>query len=301
MARFGEGIRPHINQIYERAKDHYDRTMQPAWIAQKYHDFTKSTADSLDAAMYYLAPQSRRTLDVKRVVPDPASPHLSEYVPVWERPARTVGNVIRETGARRALEVQRAHQMLKGAMGYWDRVNSEALRKWGKNPIGIPPETPYNDAYAFYRAIQSGKPQATPEMQKWADTWRTINKSDAEALESTGKVNVDNFDENYAPQLWKHPKSHEAPMQGQAVAKAPLKSSTAFLKPKTFTTLDEGLAHGWTPISDNPIEWMLQRHDMIQRYVQGQRIFSYMKDNTIARMSPTPKKHPQDGSKSKTQ
>ena len=163
----------------------------------------------------------------------------------------------------------------------------------------------------FIDAIERGAKLADPKMAEAAAALRDLLDSKREEVQNLGKGQLENFNENYFPHIWK---DADPMVMADMVARRPLEGSKAFLKKRTIPFTTDGLrwraydaddsfiksfdseaqaqaaagANGrvgkpLTPLTTNPVELALLKAREMDKYIYGQHIFQEMKSAGLAK------------------
>lgn len=148
----------------------------------------------------------------------------------------------------------------------------------------------------FTDRMEAGRRQATPELQRVADTLRSSLDEWAGRVQSLGRGYLANAIENYMGHIWGNYREWsqglpgnrtQAQMQGQAIAgnvsKQPLRGSGAFLKQRKFPTQLEGINAGLVPVTYNPVKLQLIKIHEMQRFYHGTKLADQIKQQNLAR------------------
>ena len=168
---------------------------------------------------------------------------------------------------------------------------------------------PVADNIKFIDSMERGATLDDPKLSDAALQLRTLLDAKREEVHALGKGQLENFDENYFPHIWKQ---HD---EAQALfSNRPLEGSKSFLKSRTIPFTTDGLrwrtydAEGdfvksydteaqaqsavppggrigepLTPITTNPVELAMLKAREMDKYIYGQKIFEEMKAAGLAR------------------
>jgi len=151
---------------------------------------------------------------------------------------------------------------------------------------------------AITHRVETGQPQPTPELQAAMTTLKRIQDQRLRMLQSIGKLkDVLNSDDymgriysNYRE--WKAGEDAKSQTEAERIAvarglgKSPVQGSGAFLKQRTFATLEEAMAAGLIPVTTNPIKMQILKIREMDRFYHGTRMADEMKDAGIANWVP---------------
>lgn len=89
------------------------------------------------------------------------------------------------------------------------------------------------------------------------------------------------FLENFFPHFWEKPGDITSDVMKKMAAKNPLQGTRSFLKQRVFSTIEEGIKAGYTPISTNPEELMQTYEANVRKFVMAQQIKEDMVANNF--------------------
>lgn len=161
-----------------------------------------------------------------------------------------------------AAEMQRAHDIadksLEGARKFFSKQQAESN-------------------YDFIDKMERGQPQADPNTQKFADTFRQMLDQRRDQIRALGTGKLDNFIEDYFPHVWKDPAKAKDAFTS-AASKRPFEGSKSFLKKRTLPLTSDGLALGLEPVSDNPVDLAVLKLREMDKYLMAHQVMGEMKD-----------------------
>jgi hypothetical protein len=154
---------------------------------------------------------------------------------------------------------------LRQGGAHLDRVTKQANRaiEQFRGALGKLPPAARED---FIDRAEANQPQPTPELQRIADVLHQVNEFMRREVDESDPETQRVWREVYWPNMWKE--TANARMGGQkpevpGQGRAPLQGSKAFTKEKVFPTRAEGIAAGFTPLFDNPIDyWKVKIREM---------------------------------------
>lgn len=133
-------------------------------------------------------------------------------------------------------------------------------------------------------AIERGAPQATPELQAFADNARRELDTRTAEIQGLGTGKLQRAIEDYFPHLWQDP-AKAGPWYAGLLGKRPLRGSGSFLKRRSIPTTADGIAKGLVPVTYNPAELLLLKLHEMDRYIMGQRVFNEYRDKGLVEFS----------------
>jgi hypothetical protein len=149
---------------------------------------------------------------------------------------------------------------------------------------------------AFTNRYETGQKQPTPELQKISDTLHQVIGQWTAKVQSLGRGYLANAIQDYMGHIYSnYPEwsrgieatrtAEEAAQAARAAgqSKAPLQGSGAFLKQRTFPTLQDAMAAGLEPVTHNPIDMQLLKLREMQKFYHGTTLADKMKDGGLAR------------------
>lgn len=144
-------------------------------------------------------------------------------------------------------------------------------------------KTEVADRYGFIDNFERGRAQADPALQSVADTFRSILDADRDAVQGLGTGKLEQFNADYMPRYWEKGKG----TPGESHTKRPLEGSKGFLKRRSYEFFKDGIDAGETPLSDNPVDFVMWKHAEMQQYIAAHRILNEMKGSGMARFART--------------
>jgi hypothetical protein len=182
------------------------------------------------------------------------------FVPASRGPvAEEMAGIIRANLGQQARERELALDHLKQFAAMFDRL-------------------PVADSYQFIAQMEAGAPHGNAKLTEAATALRKLLDERRDAVIALGKGQLENFNANYFPHIWKQKRSAM-----DFFGRRSLEGKKDFLKQRTYDTFAAGLAAGLTPITTNPVELTLLKAREMDRYIYGQRIFAEMKLAGFAR------------------
>lgn len=162
---------------------------------------------------------------------------------------RYTADVIRDYNATKKLDYLQAEKGLEDAHSYWENKTSQEQ---------------ISDAIAY----QNGQLN-DPVIKPITDALQEQSNKAADILQSMGKL--DNFKDNYLPQIWK-----DTPQNKQILARLNngnvFKTPQGFLKAKNIPDYETGINLGMTPKYTNPVDMMTHRLGQEYDYIMGESI-----------------------------
>ena len=177
--------------------------------------------------------------------------------------ADITAGALREYGGNLAHRIDLANETLKGA--------SNALMK-------LSPE----DRWAVIHRLETGQQEPNAQMQAYSDTMKEILATKREEIRALGTGKLEHFIDDYFPHIWADPEA-AAKVFGAATAKNPLEGGKSFLKQRTIPTIQEGMARGLKPITDNPVDMVLLKAREMDKYILAQRFMAEMKEREFVK------------------
>lgn len=142
--------------------------------------------------------------------------------------------------------------------------------------------------YDFMDRMESGRPQASPELNQVAKVFRKALDEAREAIQDLGTGKLRGFIEDYFPHIWENPKKAAV-----FFGKRPLEGSKSFLKQRSIPTIKDGVAAGLQPVSTNPAELVTLKLFEMHKYIMASRIIQEHQAQGLARWISTRKKPPE--------
>jgi hypothetical protein len=201
--------------------------------------------------------------------------------------------------------------ILRANFGEMARVREIALEKMKKIAAGFN-KLPVDKNIQFMDSMERGTPISEPKLADDASQIRALLDGKRKEVQDLGKGQLENFDENYLPHIWKDPDAASALFN-----RRPLEGSKAFLKARTIPYITDGMqwrtydadgnflksfkteeaAKANVPVdgrigqplellTTNPVELALLKAREMDKYIYGQRIFQEMKDYGMAKFVP---------------
>jgi hypothetical protein len=210
--------------------------------------------------------------------------------------------------ASRGELAQAQANIMRANFGEMAREREVALTKM-KDFAADFDKMPVEDNIRFIDAMERGTQLQDPKLAEAATALRELLDSRRDQVQALGKGQLENFDENYFPHMWK-----DADAATALFSRRPLEGSKSFLKARTIPLTTDGLrwraydAEGdfiksfeteaqakaaagpdgrvgapLKPITTNPVEMALLKAREMDKYIYGQKIFAEMKDADLAR------------------
>lgn len=139
---------------------------------------------------------------------------------------------------------------------------------------------------------EHGRRQATPELTQIVRHVRQIMDDDAAQVRALGTGKLDQFIENYMPRYWDKSNATPAAMELSRAGKRPMEGRKSFTKPRTYEFFKDGLDAGETPLSTNPIDYVIWKHTEMQKYIAAHEALNEMKDEGTAVFARSPSSAP---------
>lgn len=222
--------------------------------------------------------------------------------PMWDSLQKIFAPAARGTLASQQAGIMRAN------FGEMARVREVALQRL-KGIAADFDKMPVAENIKFIDAMERGTQLTDPKLAEAAKDLRELLDAKRDDVQALGKGQLENFDENYFPHMWKDVDAAQA-----LFARRPLAGPGGFLKARTIPLTTDGLrwraydADGdfvksfdteaeaklnagssgrvgkpLQPITTNPVELVLLKAREMDKYVYGQKIFTEMKDADLAR------------------
>jgi hypothetical protein len=137
---------------------------------------------------------------------------------------------------------------------------------------------PVDENYKFIDAMERGVPLKDADLSRAAVAIRKVLDERRDQVIALGKGNLENFNENYFPHIWK-----DKTAAAQFFTRRPLEGGKGFLKQRTYDYFSDGLKAGLEPVTTNPVELAMLKAREMDRYIYGQRIFAEMKAAGVAK------------------
>lgn len=142
------------------------------------------------------------------------------------------------------------------------------------------------DRYAFIDRMEHGLRQANADLDDAAAMFREILDKDRADVQALGTGKLKHFIENYVPRYWEKGKPVNLAAQ-QGRTKSPLEGKKAFLKRRSYEYFMDGINAGETPLSDNPVDFLLWKHAEMQKYIEAHRNLNELKSTGVAQFART--------------
>lgn len=173
--------------------------------------------------------------------------------------ATQAGHVIRARTGEHAREIEVITDAAKAASRYFARL-------------------PKEEQLAFIDRMETGEPQPTPELQRFADAFRQGLDSARAAVQALGTGKLRDWIDNYFPHIWKDPKK-----AGIFFGRRPLEGSKSFLKKRSVPTIKDGIAAGLEPVTTNPADLTVLKLREMHKYILAWRIINELRALGLAR------------------
>ena len=151
---------------------------------------------------------------------------------------------------------------------------------------------------AITHRVETGQPQPTPELQLAMSTIKRLYEQRLRMLQSIGKLKDVLSSDDYMGRIysnyheWKAGEEAKSQTEAERIAiargvgKSPVQGSGAFLKQRTFATLEEAMAAGLIPVTTNPIKMQILKIREMDRFYHGTRLADEIKDAGLAHWVP---------------
>jgi hypothetical protein len=210
--------------------------------------------------------------------------------------------------ASRGEIAQAQANIMRANFGEMAREREVALTKM-KDFAADFDKMPVEDNIRFIDAMERGTQLQDPRLAEATTALRELLDSRREQVQALGKGQLENFDENYFPHMWK-----DADAATALFSRRPLEGSKSFLKARTIPLTTDGLrwraydAEGefvrsfeteaqaraaagadgrvgapLKPVTTNPVEMALLKAREMDKYIFGQKIFTEMKNAGLTR------------------
>ena len=158
---------------------------------------------------------------------------------------------------------------------------------------------PRDQQLAITHRVETGQPQPTAELQAAMSTLKRIQEQRLRMLQSIGKLKDVLNSDDYMGRIYSNYREwkagEEAKSQTEAeriavargVGKSPVQGSGAFLKQRTFATLEEAMAAGLIPVTFNPIKMQILKIREMDRFYHGTRMADEIKEAGLAHWVPS--------------
>ena len=231
------------SKMAEAPMDQIEKLKTAADKLDSLHNKQSDAAQAWDEVKQTIAPQ-------ERLGPGEEAGDLTK--------AKVTAGSLREHGAELAQRTDRA---------------TAALEDASKQLMKLSPE----ERLDFIDRVEKGEDQPTEELQAAHHGMREILDTKRQEIQDLGTGKLEHFIEDYFPHIWKDPEEAANAFK-QAVGRAPLQGSKAFLKQRTIPTTKEGIALGLEPVSRNPVDLVLLKAREMDKYILGQKWMQEMKD-----------------------
>ena len=181
--------------------------------------------------------------------------------------AQQAKNIIREEGSQLA----RTHLEVMAAL-------EDAIKRH---------DSPTNERANFIQFMDAGegKPGATflnPQDQSLANELHQMFEERWEKIKDIKGLEGDGI-ENYLAHIWEKSNVAQAKLRGILTGKRPLEGSGRFLKNRFYQYASEGIDHGLSPVTWNPIRLQLAALFDVDRFISAHEIKDRFKDAGLVR------------------
>lgn len=179
--------------------------------------------------------------------------------------ARTAGGLLRNTLADVAKRDSQAAAAISDARGFFQRLREYltgvAPFNTGARAMLAKPDV----ALDFIDRIETGQRQVTPELQRFADTMKSMREDMWKEVQARGGPKT--WIDNYWVHMWKDPAKAESQL-ARYYARRPLLGAKDFLHKREIPTVKFGIEElGLEPAFANPVDaWLTQMHQL-HKYV----------------------------------
>jgi hypothetical protein len=190
---------------------------------------------------------------------------------------KQTGTILTDHLARFVQKADQADYVLRAIRKEMDRLPANP-----NNPGGVS-----DDA----QKIQTGRiDQLEPRYQPFAKEIRDKFDSTLERIQQRGRLQE--FMENYLPQMWEQGKKSSGAMQ-TVLSKRPLEGGKGFLRQRVFNTVMDGIAYAKAHpeldlklVSNNPIDMVLLQLREQEKFLMAHDVLDEMKDRGLIKKLP---------------
>lgn len=118
----------------------------------------------------------------------------------------------------------------------------------------------------FMQKMDTGQNQATPALQKIADTIDAMFKDKVKQVQALGTGALQRVRENYFPHIWDRSGNAEADIMSR-ISNNPLEGKKDFTKARVFDDVQAGLDAGYKPLSTNPMDLVMLKMAEMDKYI----------------------------------
>ena len=156
-----------------------------------------------------------------------------------------------------------------------DEALAQYRKEFDRNPVPrtwtYDPAAPLPHNYEVMSAIDSGRlGRLTPAETSFAETMRDLLDKSIDAVHRVSPYSLRELLENYFPRIWQEPEKNQAKINS-LLSKRPLEGTKAFMKQRTLNYFTDGLKAGLVPVSDNPVDVVMQKLGEMQRFVMARQ------------------------------
>lgn len=176
-------------------------------------------------------------------------------------------NIIRGANAEKARSYLEVHEALKEAIERHDNPTNE------------------RDNFISFMDAGEGKPGAkflNPEDQALSQELHRMFEERWEKIKDVKGLDGDGI-ENYLSHMWEKPSKAAQVLRGLVTGRRPLEGSTRFLKQRFYQYASEGVNHGLSPVTWNPIKLQLAALFNVDRFLMAHDIKDQFKDAGLAK------------------
>jgi hypothetical protein len=180
--------------------------------------------------------------------------------------AKRGGGILRARAGEMAHAAVKVNEDLKAAKKYFGKQDDQANLD-------------------FIDRVERGEKQPTPELEGTAAIMREILDSRRKAIQALGTGKLQTFHENYFPRFYEEFFKGGGIKQavGRIFGRKPLEGSKGFLKKRTFATFKEAIDSGLTPLSTNPVDYVILKAREMDKYLMAHQTLGDWKSNGIAK------------------
>jgi hypothetical protein len=143
----------------------------------------------------------------------------------------------------------------------------------------------------FMQRMDTGQQQATPELQRIADTIKAMFSEKVEQVQALGIGTLEQARENYFPHIWERSEDSARDINSR-LSKRPLEGSKGFAKARVFDDIMEGIDAGYTLLSTNPIDLAFLKMAEMDRFINAHVALQSMEESGLVQLIPAGERLP---------
>jgi hypothetical protein len=136
---------------------------------------------------------------------------------------------------------------------------------------------------AFMQNMDTGQQQATPELQRIADTIKAMFTEKVEQVQAMGTGALEQARDNYFPHIWVRSEDAAREIKSR-LSKRQLEGPKTFTKARVFDDIMTGIDAGFTLVSTNPIDLVFLKMAEMDKYINTHVTLQAMEESGLVQL-----------------